>query len=255
MPELVRIVSVLGFLTLITVSTPALQAAEKVDYLKQIKPLLTEKCYACHSALKQEAELRVETRELMLNGGDSGAALVPGKPDDSLLLYRIMAEGDEQMPPPEEGARLSTKQIELIKTWIEQGAESPAETIPGRPEDHWAFQPPVKAKLPAGNQLNPIDALLRAKQQSQNLTPVAPASRRILLRRVYLDLIGLPPSPEEIEQFVNDTDPKAYEKAVDRLMASPQYGERWGRHWMDIWHSTDWYGLGKQLRYSQKHIW
>lgn len=255
LPEPVRIVSVLGFLTLITVSTPTLEAAEKVDYLKQIKPLLTEKCYSCHSALKQEAELRVETRELMLNGGDSGAALVLGKPDDSLMLYRIMAEGDEQMPPPEEGARLSAKQIELIKTWIEQGAESPAETIPGRPEDHWAFQPPVKAKLPAGNHSNPIDALLGEKQQSQNLTPVAPASRRILLRRVYLDLIGLPPSPEEIEQFVNDTNPKAYEKAVDRLLASPQYGERWGRHWMDIWRYTDWYGLGKQLRYSQKHIW
>lgn len=253
--EPIRTVSVLGLLILISASAHRLPAAEQVDYLKQIKPLLTEKCYACHSALKQEAELRVETRALMLNGGDSGAAIVPGKPDDSLLLSRIMAKGDEQMPPPEEGSRLTSEQIELIKTWIQQGANSPPETIPGRPEDHWAFQPPVKAKLPVGKQANPIDALLSAKQQSKKLIPVAPASRRVLLRRVYLDLIGLPPSPEEIESFVNDTDPGAYAKVVDRLLASPQYGERWGRHWMDIWRYTDWYGLGKQLRYSQKHIW
>jgi len=255
LPERTRTVSILGLLVLISVSAPELRAADKVDYLKQIKPLLTEKCYACHSALKQEAELRVETRELMLKGGDSGATIVPGKPDDSLLLYRIMAQGDEQMPPPEEGSRLTDQQIELIKTWIQQGANSPAETIPGRPEDHWSFQPPVKVKLPTGNESHPIDALLSAKRQSKKLIPVAPADRRVLLRRVYLDLTGLPPSPEDIERFVNDTDANAYEKVVDRLLASPQYGERWGRHWMDIWRYTDWYGLGKQLRYSQKHIW
>ncbi|WP_417384596.1 DUF1553 domain-containing protein [Gimesia sp.] len=231
------------------------QSAEKVDYLKEIKPLLAEKCFACHSALKEEAELRLETRELMLKGSYSGAVIHPGKPDESILLERILAKGDEQMPPPEEGSRLSEHDIALIRTWLKQGAVTPKEEIPGSPKDHWAFQTPVKAKIPAVGFKNPIDAFLEVKRKQQGLVTVPPASRRVLIRRVYLDLIGLPPTQEEIEQFVNDPDEDAYTKVVQKLLASPQYGERWGRHWMDIWRYTDWYGLGKQLRYSQKHIW
>lgn len=253
---MIRISSVFGLCVLACVNPPELSAAEKVDYLKQIKPILAEKCYACHSALKQEAELRLETRELMLNGGDSGTVLSPGKPAESLILERILAKEDEQMPPPEEGSRLSDHEIELIKAWIAQGAESPKEAIPGSPKEHWSFVAPVKAKVPAtAPSQNPIDAFLSQQRQRAGLLPVGPTSKRILLRRVYLDLIGLPPTPDELEAFVNDTDPDAYPKVVRRLLASPQYGERWGRHWMDIWRYTDWYGLGKQLRYSQKHIW
>lgn len=255
----IRSTSVFGALLLGIFSSHYLLGAENVDYLKEIKPIFAEKCYACHSALKQEAELRLETRELMLNGGDSGAILAPNKPDHSLLLKRIMAKEDEQMPPPEEGSRLSTHEIALIKTWIAQGAITPKEKIPGSPKEHWSFQPPVKGKVPrnpsASTTQNPIDAFLEEQRKQQALIVVEPASKRVLLRRVYLDLIGLPPTENEIQNFVNDSRNDAYENIVQKLLASPQYGERWGRHWMDIWRYTDWYGLGKQLRYSQKHIW
>ncbi|WP_339731123.1 PSD1 and planctomycete cytochrome C domain-containing protein [uncultured Gimesia sp.] len=244
----------LGFLALFI--APPLPAADKVDYLKEIKPIFAEKCFACHSALKQEAELRLETRELMLDGGDSGTVLNPGKPDQSLLHERIIAKADEQMPPPEAGSRLTDHEIALIKAWITQGAITPKEEIPGSPKEHWSFQPPVKANIPGDSQIqNPIDAFLEAQRKQLGLVTVEPASKRVLLRRVYLDLIGLPPTQKQLQDFVNDSDKDAYQKVVRKLLASPQHGERWGRHWMDIWRYTDWYGLGKQLRYSQKHIW
>ncbi|QDV53144.1 PSD1 and planctomycete cytochrome C domain-containing protein [Gimesia fumaroli] len=254
--QIIRATSVFGLGFLLLIAAPLLPAADKVDYLKEIKPIFAEKCYACHSSLKQEAELRLETRELMLNGGDSGSVLKPGKPAQSLILERILAKEDEQMPPPEEGSRLTDHEITLIKAWIAQGAITPKEEIPGSPKDHWAFQPPVKAKIPGDSTTqNPIDAFLEAQRQKQGIVTVSPASKRVLLRRVYIDLIGLPPTQEELRNFVNDSDKDAYQKVVRKLLASPQHGERWGRHWMDIWRYTDWYGLGKQLRYSQKHIW
>ena len=253
------IVSICGLFLLGILSSRTLPGAESVDYLKDIKPIFAEKCYACHSSLKQEAELRLETRDLMLRGGDSGGVIHPKKPDQSLLLQRIVAKGDEQMPPPEEGSRLSAHEIALIKTWIAQGAKAPKEEIPGKPEDHWSFQAPIKAKVPfspaVSSDQNPIDAFLEAQRKQKGLLVVKPASKRVLLRRVYLDLIGLPPTQNEIQEFLKDTDEDAYKKVIRKLLASPQYGERWGRHWMDIWRYTDWYGLGQQLRYSQKHIW
>jgi len=234
-------------------------ANRKIDYLKQVKHILAEKCYACHSTLKQEADLRLETKSLMLTGGDSGPVLVPGKPAESLILERILAKGDEQMPPPEAGARLLDRDIALLKKWIEEGAVAPEETIPGSPRDHWAFQSPEKSKLPEINRSgwkdHPVDRMLAMLQSQKNLKPVPPASKRILLRRVYLDLIGLPPTLDEQRAFLNDNSADAYQLVVQKLLASPQYGERWGRHWMDIWRYTDWYGLGAQLRNSQKHIW
>ncbi len=237
----------------------SLFAEEKIDYIKQVKHLLSEKCYACHSALKQEAELRLETKSLMLKGGDSGAALVPGHPEKSLILERIIAADDEQMPPPGEGSKLTAKEVALLKQWIQQGAIAPQEESPGSPRDHWAFQPPRKIKLIPVDQShkkqNPIDQILAAQRSDKKLVPVSPASKRILLRRVYLDIIGLPPTRKELHAFLKDNSKDAYRKVVIKLLASPQYGERWGRHWMDIWRYTDWYGLGKQVRNSQKHIW
>ncbi|MFH1303614.1 MAG: DUF1553 domain-containing protein [Planctomycetota bacterium] len=257
--RIIRSASVFGLCLLGLFSARVSSGAEGIDYLKQIKPILAEKCYACHSSLKQESELRLETRDLMLKGGDSGAVIVPGKVDESLLLQRILATEDEQMPPPQEGSRLSDHEIELIKAWIQGGAVSPKEEIPGSPKDHWSFQPPLKADIPQITSdaavLNPIDAFLAVQRKQQGLVTVKPASKRVLLRRVYLDLIGLPPTQAELQDFLNDSDSDAYEKVVQKLLASPQYGERWGRHWMDIWRYTDWYGLGDQLRYSQKHIW
>ena len=234
-------------------------AAEQVDYVKQIKPLLAAKCYACHGALKQEGGLRLETRELMLQGGDSGSVLVVGKPEQSLLLARLTAPGEERMPPLEEGVGLRPAEIDLLRAWIQQGADAPAETTPADPGQHWSFQKPVRLPLPAINKpgwsQNPIDAFLAAGHEKRGLTPVAPAARHVLLRRVYLDLVGLPPTPQQLQAFLSDDAPDAYDKVVRDLLGRPQYGERWGRHWMDVWRYSDWYGLGAEVRTSHLHIW
>lgn len=219
-------------------------AAEKVDYLKHIKPLLTEKCYACHGVLKQESDLRLETRGLMLTGGFSGPAIVPGDVAQSLLLQRVSADKDERMPPDGEGSALKPKEIALLRSWIEQGAPAPAEKIPEGPKDHWAFQ-----RVEKSTSAKSIDGFLAAKRKALSLKTQPPAERSVLIRRLYLDLIGLPPTREQLQ------DSRPWEDIVDELLASPHYGERWGRHWMDIWRYTDWYGLGAQLRNSQKHIW
>jgi hypothetical protein len=163
------------------------------------------------------------------------------------------------MPP--EGHPLKPEEIARIKAWIEQGAKIPAnDAQEPDPRDHWSFRPVERPAVPEvrsqkSEVRNPIDSFVAAKWQEKGLTPVNPADKRLLLRRVYLDLIGLPPTHAEIDAFVQDTSPAAYEKVVDRLLASPQYGERWGRHFLDIWRYSDWWGLGEQLRNSQKHIW
>jgi len=228
------------------------------DYLKQVKPVLHERCYACHGALKQEGGLRLDTAEFARKGGDSGPAAMPRNPGESELLRRITAtEVYERMPP--EGAPLEPEQIAAIRAWIAAGAEGPADEAPeADPSDHWAFHPPVRPELPdiRGDEAkNPIDRILAGHHHRLGLNPLPPAERSLLLRRVSLDLTGLPPTRAELDAFLADDRPDAWERAVDRLLDSPQYGERWGRHWMDVWRYTDWYGLGKQLRYSQKHIW
>ncbi len=229
------------------------------EYLEKIKPLLAEKCYSCHGVLKQESDLRLETRELMLQGGSSGPVVVEGDPDSSQLVERITATDDSRMPPEGLGARLSELEIERLKSWIANGAVAPDEEIPSGPESHWAFRVPIKQDLPENVdtewQANPIDAWIALGHQQHGLKPVGVASPQILLRRVYLDLIGLPPSPEDLLAFEQDPSPEAYAKVVEKLLDSPQYGERWGRHWMDVWRYSDWHGLGEQLRNSQKHIW
>lgn len=221
-------------------------AAQEVSYLKHIKPLLEAKCYACHGVLKQEGKLRLETKSLILKGGDSGAAMVPGNSSNSLILERITEEPDSRMPPEGEGTQLKTEEIALIRKWIEQGAAAPDESIPLSPTEHWAFLPIAS---PSAESKSSIDAILRKKQNELGLKTQPKAQRSILIRRLYLDLIGLPPTLEQLH------DQRPWEEIVDELLASPHYGERWGRHWMDIWRYSDWYGLGAQLRNSQKHIW
>ncbi|MAV35052.1 MAG: hypothetical protein CMJ59_06295 [Planctomycetaceae bacterium] len=234
-------------------------AADKVDYLKQIKPILSAKCYACHGALKQEGELRLETRTLMLKGGASGEVIVAGKADESLLIKRITAEENERMPPSEQAVVLTAEEISLIRTWINQGGEAPPEETPGDPRNHWAFKKPVRVDVPevknAQWSRNPIDAFLAAKHEEMGLVPVEQAEKPILLRRVYLDLIGLPPTHEQLQSFLDDDAAEGYQKVVRNLLDSPQYGERWGRHWMDVWRYSDWYGLGAEVRTSHRHIW
>ncbi len=239
-------------------------ADDRVDYLKQIKPVLAERCVACHGVLKQEGGLRLDTAAFAIQGGDSGAALQPGDVDGSLLVKRITAaEESERMPP--EGAPLKPEQIAALRNWIAQKAEAPADEQPERdPRDHWAFKTPVRPPVPlldqpspeqARWQRNPIDAFIAREHRQHGLVPQVEADKRVWLRRVSLDLIGLPPTTAELDAFVADTSPEAHDKVVTRLLASPQYGERWGRHWMDIWRYSDWWGLGAEVRNSQKHIW
>ena len=232
-----------------------------VDYLRDIKPLLTEKCAACHGALRQEAGLRLDAAVLVHQGGDSGAVIVAGDSISSLLIERVTtSDTDLQMPPEGEGERLQPHQVQLLQTWIESGAHAPAdESIPSDPDQHWAYQRPKQTAI-AGlvqddESFNPIDAFIFAQHRRSGLTAAAKADPTTLVRRVYLDLIGLPPTPEQIDDFLRDPSPVAYQNLVDQLLASPQYGERWARHWMDVWRYSDWAGYKQQLRESQRHIW
>jgi hypothetical protein len=232
------------------------RGAEPVDYLKEIKPLLATKCFACHGALKHESGLRLDAASLLRQGGDSGPAITPGDAEQSLLIHKVTAGEIERMPPADEGEPLTPQQIALVKAWIDQGAPAPDEPIPADPREHWAYQPITRPATPRQlNGSNPIDAFLAVQHTEGGIEPVGPASKEILLRRVYFDLIGLPPARRELRDFLADDSPRAYEKVVDRLLASPQYGERWGRHWMDVWRYSDWTGYANEIRYSQRHIW
>lgn len=246
-------------LALLGLALPAV-AADRVDYLRDVKPVLAARCYACHGALKQEGKLRLDTVEFIRKGGKHGPAIAAGKPAESRLLKKVSATSlDERMPP--EGEPLHAPQIAALRDWIAAGAPAPKDEKPeSDPREHWAFKPPMKLAFPKiGNRqsaiANPVDAFLSAQRRIQNLTPQPAAEKPIWLRRVSLDLTGLPPTLAEIRAFEADASPQAHERVVERLLASPHYGERWGRHFMDIWRYSDWWGLGAQLRHSQKHIW
>ncbi len=234
-------------------------ASEPVNYLKDIKPVLAARCYACHGALKQKAGLRLDTAEAIRKGGKHGPAALPGKPEKSPLIARVTThDADERMP--QEGEPLSAPQIETLKRWVSAGAKGSANEVADQdPSRHWAFQPPVRPPVPKVKSKkwvrNPVDSFLGAEQEKRGLKPQANVEKSLLLRRVYLDLIGLPPTRTETQAFLAETAPDAYEQVVERLLKSPHYGERWGRHFMDLWRYSDWYGLDAQLRYSQKHIW
>jgi hypothetical protein len=254
----------------LSVFTPAVaRAGGAPDYLRQIKPLLAEKCFSCHGALQQKGGLRLDTVKSMLEGGDDGPAIVAGQSGKSQLIERVLGKGrGRRMPPASEGEPLSASQIALLKRWIDQGAKGPSNEKPeADPRAHWAFRAPVRPPVPrvegSASGRNPIDAFLAAERVKRGLTPQPPADRRLLLRRVYLNLIGLPPTRAEQEAFLVEASAKpqaasaqaALAKVVDRLLASPHYGERWGRHWMDVWRYSDWWGLGQEVRSSQKHMW
>jgi len=233
-------------------------AARPVDYVRDVTPIVQERCYSCHGALKQNAKLRLDTGALVRKGGSSGPAVVAGKSADSALIARVSDPDDDTRMPPELKP-LTEGQIRILKAWIDGGATSPAdEQQEADPRDHWAFRTPVRPKVPtveAAWGRNPVDAFLAAEWKKRGLKPQVFADKRLLLRRVYLDLIGLPPTPEQTNAFLKDTSANAYETMVNQLLGSPQYGERWSRHFMDIWRYSDWWGLGAEVRNSQKHIW
>jgi len=233
-------------------------APEPVDYVQDIKPILSRRCYSCHGALKQKNDLRLDTAALAIKGGENGPAFVAGKSGESLLIEAVIGEGGVAKMPPE-GEPLTAEQIAKLKTWIDQGAKAPVEAIPQDPAKHWAYQPPVRPEVPAVQRAewvrNPIDAFVAAEHQRRGVVASPEASKPILLRRLYLDLIGLPPTRAEMQAFLADNSADAYDKVVDRLLDSPHYGERWGRHWMDVWRYSDWDGFGAEVRESQPHIW
>ncbi len=224
--------------------------AVEVDYTRDVKPILKARCFACHGALKQEAGLRLDTGRLIQKGGDGGVAAIPGEPDDSRLIARISAQhASERMPP--EGEPLSVTQVEQMRKWIAEGAKTPEGEEPeADPRQHWAFLAPKRPAVPFSEgehpQQHPIDAFLCAELLRHKVMPRPLAPKSVLLRRVYLDLIGLPPTRAELRAFLADTAEDAYEKVVDRLLADPRHGERWGRHWMDVWRYSDWYGRRDQ---------
>lgn len=242
-----RLFPIISSVILVTVLMPnAVMATEPVDYLRDVKPILKERCFACHGALKQEAELRLDTAALMLDGGNSGAAIEAGDPERSLLIARISAEDEADRMPPE-GESLSAQQVELLKAWIDQGANAPEDEQPeADPTRHWAFQEPIRPIAPDVKDQwhiwNGIDPFIVARLERAGLKPLPDAEKHVLLRRVYLDLIGVPPTREELHAFLADESAAAFEVVVDRLLNDARYGERWARHWMDVWRYSDWYG-------------
>ncbi len=219
--------------------------ASGVDYEHDIRPLLKAKCWACHGALKQEAGLRLDNGALVRRGGDSGEVVTPGDPDTSYLIERVGAEDDSYRMPPE-GEPLTKAQVDRLRNWIAAGAPSPDdEPVPQDPREHWAYQPLDEVSLPgapAAAGATAIDRFVRNHLHQAKLQHAPPADRVTLARRLYLDMLGLPPTPEEVEAFVNDERPDAWSRLVEHVLASPRYGERWAQHWLDVVRYADTHG-------------
>lgn len=245
------------FLVCLSATSPL--SATEVDYVRDVKPMLIARCVSCHGAVRQKAGLRLDAAGLIRKGGKRGPAIIPGKADESLLIDAVLGKDRPRMPPEKDGEALPAASVGLLKAWINQGAKAPDEPIPADPRNHWAFRTPTRPAVPVvaatERVTNPVDAFVAAERGKHNLRANPPADRALLLRRVYLDLVGVPPTREELHAFLADTSVDAYEKVVERLLASKQYGERWGRHWMDVWRYSDPFGLGEEYRYSQRHIW
>src|SRR5262245_26899218 len=216
---------------------------------QKVRPLLTENCFECHSAKKQRGGLRLDSLASALTGGDQGPALVPGQPDKSLLIKAVRHEDRELKMPPSK--KLTREQVADLTRWVKMGAPWPGADasagsttrkgefrITDKDRAHWAFQPVKRPDVPAVKDKawarNPIDAFILARLEAKGLRPNPPAAKLELLRRVYYDLTGLPPTPKEVEAFLADTSPRAYEDLIDRLLESPRYGEKWARHWLDL---------------------
>ncbi len=208
------------------------------DYLREVKPLLTEHCVTCHGSEQAKGGLRLDTAAHALKGGDGGSSVVPGRATESVLVQVLEDRHGEISRMPYKKPPLTAEQIARIRTWIDAGAPAPADEVPGR-KVHWAFVAPKRTEVPAtGIQKpergNPIDAFIRARLGREGIVPSPEADRVTLLRRVHLDLTGLPPTPAQVDAFLADSRPDAYERVVEDLLASPHHGERWARWWLDV---------------------
>ncbi len=201
----------------------------------QIRPVFVETCFRCHGDAKVAGELRVDSRESLLTGGDSGAAMVPGSPESSLLIKAIKRHADVSAMPPDADKALRPEQVAAFEKWIRDGAHWPATFKKFESSKHWAFEP-ISAPLPprSSPSESPIDAFIRSKQRAVGVDHASPADKTTLIRRATLDLTGLPPTPEEVAAFEQDSSPTAYAKLIDRLLDSDEYGRHWARHWLDV---------------------
>jgi hypothetical protein len=249
--------------SLLLLAAASAWGADTVSFSSQIQPLFEKQCWACHSQNQKLSELDLTSREAALKGGLHGPAVVPGKPDESRLMMHVTGKETPQMPL---GAPLPEESIALLRAWIEQGAPyeavavkaaAPKQGLSEQDRNWWAFQKPAVVQPPvAANPAwreNPIDGYVYAQLAAKGLEPAPRADKRTLIRRAYLDLVGLLPPAEEVARFVADESPGAFEKLVDKLLDSPHYGERWGRHWLDVVRYAD--SSGYEHDYDYPNAW
>jgi mono/diheme cytochrome c family protein len=242
---------------LLPITFPSAHAADarpgtpQVEFFeKKVRPVLADNCFSCHGPQKQKGRLRLDSRAALLSGGESGPAIVPGKPEASLLIKAVHYGDDSPQMPPKK--KLAAEQLADLTRWVRDGAAWPEDMAVTRPplppastfkitakdREFWSFRPVADPPLPVVHDgawpRTSLDYFVLARQEAAGLHPAPPADRRTLIRRASFDLLGLPPTPEEVENFANDPSPDAYEKLIDRLLASPHYGERWARHWLDV---------------------
>jgi hypothetical protein len=217
-----------------------MNAAVAVEFETDVVPVLEARCYKCHGEEKQKSKLRLDSAEAILKGGESGEPVfVAGQSAGSHIIKLVTGEDPDEVMPPK-GERLTADEVSVLRTWIDEGAKLPgiAANLVGKlSTDHWSFQPVVRPELPIEGDpfiANPVDSFVLAKMRAAALLPSRPADRHTLIRRLYLVMHGMPPTPDEVDAFVRDKSKDAYRKLVDRVLKSPRYGERWGRHWLDV---------------------
>ena len=236
-------------------------SAEQTEFFeKKVRPVLVDRCYECHSTEKKtKGGLALDTRESTLKGGDNGPVLVAGNPEKSLLIEAVRyTNHDMQMPPKK---KLADAEIKALEDWVKMGAPDPREAASAAKvakgidinegRKHWSFTPLARVDPPSVPPLaSPIDGFIEAKLTEKGLKPAPPADKRVLLRRATFDLVGLPPTPQEMEAFLSDTAPDAFDRVIERLLASPHYGERWGRHWLDVARYADSNGMDENIAFG-----
>ena len=233
-------------------------AARKIDFVKDVQPILAASCHRCHGPEKEKGGLRLDAKSVALAGGTSGPVILPGDGAASPLIH-LVSGLDPKLKMPAEGDPLTAEQVGILRAWIDQGADWPDSASAKLPDktDHWSFKPVRRPTVPDVSHKdwprNDVDRFVLAALEKQNLSPSPEADRRTLLRRVYFDLTGLPPTPEETDAFLADKAPDAYDKLVDRLLASPRYGERWARHWLDVVRFADSHGF--EMNHERPNAW
>ncbi len=249
-----------GLLTIQAEDSPNLPPPVKttVDFTRDVEPILHMKCYVCHGSEQQMNGLRLDQKEAALKGGYSGPAMIPGKSAESKLILKVASSKEGYKMPPA-GPALSATEIGILRAWIDQGVLWPAPSAAAAAQklslserrSHWAFQPVRRPEVPMVRQRswvrNPIDTFILSKLESEGIAPSPEADKLTLIRRLSLDLTGLPPTPQEVNDFLSDNRPEAYERLVDRLLVSPHYGEKWARQWLDLARYADSDGYEKDL--------